>query len=209
MKSALARVERKLLVIDIDDSLAEGGGLFGEQDYEVFLQGGDRDFEWQPPAGEWQALALNYTSGTTGNPKGVVYHHRGAFLNAVADVMAFGLNKDTVYLWTLPMFHANGWSFTWGVTAAAGTHICLRRADPAVIFQMIQEHRVTHMCAAPNVLSSLIHAPQESKAKFQRTVRVATGGSAPPSTVSRPGGGPDRARLRYACPGRLPPGRSL
>ena len=183
IKSALTRVKRKLLVIDIDDPLAEDGELLGEQNYEVFLQGGDRDFEWQPPADEWQALALNYTSGTTGNPKGVVYHHRGAFLNAVADLMAFGLNKASVYLWTLPMFHCNGWSFTWAVTAAAGTHICLRRADPAVIFQMIHEYRVTHMCGAPTVLSSLIHAPQESKIKFHRTIHVATGGSAPPSPV--------------------------
>ena len=183
IKAALAKVERELLVIDIDDPLAEGGELLGEQDYEAFLQGGEPDFEWRPPADEWQALALNYTSGTTGNPKGVVYHHRGAFLNAMADLMAFGLDKASVYLWTLPMFHCNGWSFTWAVTAAAGTHLCLRRADPATIFQMIQKHLVTHMCGAPIVLSSLIHAPQELKVQFRHRVHVATGGSAPPRTV--------------------------
>ena len=181
--AALAMVERELLVIDIDDPLADGGELLGEQDYEAFLQEGDPGFEWQPPVDEWQALALNYTSGTTGSPKGVVYHHRGAFLNAIAGLMAFGLTRNSVYLWTLPMFHCNGWSFTWAVTAAAGTHVCLRRADPAAVFRMVRKHRVTHMCGAPTVLSSLIHAPEESKVKSPHIVDVATGGSAPPSTV--------------------------
>ena len=183
IKAALAKVNRRVLVIDIDDPMAQGGELLGEMDYEAFLDGGAPDFEWRRPEDEWQALTLNYTSGTTGNPKGVVYHHRGAFLNAVANVMMFGLNRDSVYLWTLPMFHCNGWSFTWAVTAAAGTHVCLRGVDPAVIFPTIKEHRVTHMCGAPIVLNTLIHAPEETKVEFDRVVEVATGGSAPPSTV--------------------------
>ena len=183
IKPALEMVEREILVIDIDDPLADGGELLGDRDYEAFLQEGDPDFEWRPPADEWQAVALNYTSGTTGNPKGVVYHHRGAFLNAIAGLMAFGLNRSSVYLWTLPMFHCNGWAFTWSVTAAGGTHVCLRRADPAAVFRTVRDHRVTHMCGAPTVLNSLIHSPPESKVEFDHTVDVATGGSAPPSTV--------------------------
>ena len=171
------------MVIDIDDPLERTGELLGEQNYEDFLLEGDPDFEWHVPRDEWQALAINYTSGTTGNPKGVVYHHRGAFLNAVADLMAFGLNRSSVYLWTLPMFHCNGWSFTWAVTAAVGTHVCLRKSDPAVVFQVIQELQITHMCGAPIVLNSLIHAPQGSNVKLSHTVVVGTGGSAPPSTV--------------------------
>ena len=183
IKAALAKTDREVLVIDIDDPLARSGELLGEKGYEAFLEEGDADFEWQPPEDEWQALALNYTSGTTGNPKGVVYHHRGAFLNAASNVMMFGLNRDSVYLWTLPMFHCNGWSFTWAVTAAAGTHVCLRGVDPAVVFPTIKEHRVTHMCGAPVVLNTLIHAPEEVKTTFDQIVEVATGGSAPPIAV--------------------------
>ena len=166
-----------------DDPLGEGGDLLGELDYEALLSEGDPDFEWRLPEDEWQALALNYTSGTTGNPKGVVYHHRGAFLNAIGNVMVFGLNKESVYLWTLPMFHCNGWTYTWAVTAAAGTHVCLRRPEPSAIFKMARKHGVTHMCAAPIVLNTIVHAPKEVKQTFAHTVEVATGGSAPPSTV--------------------------
>src|SRR5207249_3839700 len=138
---------------------------------------------WQAPADEWQAIALSYTSGTTGNPKGVVYHHRGAYLNAIGNTIAFGLSPASVYLWTLPMFHCSGWTYTWAVTAAAGTHVCLRRVDPARIFPAIKRHRVTHMCGAPIVMSMLIHAPAEVKAKFDHVVEIATGGAAPPSAV--------------------------
>ena len=183
VRDALAEMGKPPLVIDIDDPRAPAGELLGEKDYESFLEEGAPDFDWQPPADEWQALALNYTSGTTGNPKGVVYHHRGAFLNAIGNSMMFGLNRNSVYLWTLPMFHCNGWTYTWAVTAAAGTHVCLRRVDPALIFALIKEHGVTHMCGAPIVLNMLIHAPQELKAPFDRTVEVATGGAAPPSAV--------------------------
>ena len=181
--AALAEMKTPPLVIDIDDPLYQDGRLLGEKDYEAFLEEGDPDFQFAPPDDEWQALALNYTSGTTGNPKGVVYHHRGAFLNAVGNVMVFGLKSDSIYLWTLPMFHCSGWTFTWAVTAAAGTHVCLRGIDPAVIFPMIAEHGVTHMCAAPVVLTMLIHAPDEQKVDFGRTIDVATGGAAPPSAV--------------------------
>jgi len=183
VKEAVARLGRDILVIDIDDPMAKGGDLLGEKDYEAFLSEGDPDFEWQPPRDEWQALGLNYTSGTTGNPKGVVYHHRGAFLNSVGNIMAFGLSPDSAYLWTLPMFHCNGWTFTWAVTAAGGTHVCMRGVDPAAVFANIRENGVTHMCAAPIVLNTLVHAPDSVKHSFDRTVEVATGGSAPPSTV--------------------------
>jgi fatty-acyl-CoA synthase len=137
----------------------------------------------QSPADEWQAISLNYTSGTTGNPKGVVLHHRGAYLNATANALTFQLSPSSVYLWTLPMFHCDGWTYTWAVTLASGTHICLRRVDPPEIFAAISEHNVTHMCGAPVVLSMLIHAPAQARRQFRQTVQIATGGAAPPSTV--------------------------
>jgi fatty-acyl-CoA synthase len=180
---ALKNVKRPLLVIDIDDPLYEGGALLGECDYESFLMRGKPDFVGPPLEDEWQAISLNYTSGTTGNPKGVVYHHRGAYLNALGQILAFNLSESSIYLWTLPMFHCNGWTYTWGVTAAAGTHVCLRRVDPALIFPMIKQHGVTHMCGAPIVLNMLVHAPAEQRVDFGRTVEVATGGAAPPSKV--------------------------
>ncbi len=156
---------------------------FGETGYEAFLAGGDPGFAWQPPADEWQAIALNYTSGTTGNPKGVVYQHRGAYLNSLGNVIAFGLNDRAVYLWTLPMFHCNGWSYPWAVTAVGGTHVCLRKVAAAAIFEAIAAHRVTHLCAAPTILSLLIHAPDGDKRRFDHVVEIATGGAAPPSAV--------------------------
>ncbi len=186
MQEALALVPRKIPVIDIDDPLYpgdKGRRLLGEMDYEAFLQEGAPEFDWAPPADEWQAICLLYTSGTTGNPKGVVFSHRGAYLNSLGNALTFGLSPRTVYLWTLPMFHCNGWTYTWAVTAVGGTHVCLRRADPAAIFSAIQRHGVTHMCGAPIVLSMLIHAPAEVKIRFERTVEVATGGAAPPSAV--------------------------
>ena len=180
---ALAKSKRDIIVIHIDDPNAEEGKLLGEMDYEAFLTEGNPHVEWSYPDDEWQALALNYTSGTTGDPKGVVYHHRGAFLNAYGNAMVFGLNRKSVYLWTLPMFHCNGWTHTWAVTAVAGTHVCLRKLDPALVFRMVAEYEVTHMCGAPIVLNMLIHAPEEAKVKFEHTVEVATGGAAPPSSV--------------------------
>ncbi|HVZ07608.1 acyl-CoA synthetase [Rhodopila sp.] len=168
-------------VVDIDDV----GGLerVGTVEYEDFLAAADPSHPVRLPDDEWQAIALNYTSGTTGNPKGVVAHHRGAYLNACANALTFQLSPQSVYLWTLPMFHCNGWTYTWAVTLAGGTHVCLRRVEPALIFAAIADHGVTHMCGAPVVLSMLIHAPDAARRSFPQTVKIATGGAAPPSTV--------------------------
>ena len=183
VEQALKLLDRPIPVIDIDDPLHEGGRLLGEKDYEALLAEGDPGWAWEPPADEWQAICLLYTSGTTGDPKGVVYHHRGAYLNALGNALTFGLSPRTVYLWTLPMFHCSGWTYTWAVTAVGGTHVCLRRVDPALIFPAIARHGVTHMCGAPIVMTMLIHAPAEVKQRFAHTVEIATGGAAPPSTV--------------------------
>ena len=180
---ALAQLPRRPLTVDIDDPLAAGGERLGEREYEAFIASGDPDHSVRLPKDEWQAITLNYTSGTTGNPKGVVLHHRGAYLNACANALAFQLSPRSVYLWTLPMFHCDGWTYTWAVTLAGGTHVCLRRVDPQPIFAAIAEHGVTHMCGAPVVLSMLIHAPAEARRSFPQTVQVATGGAAPPSAV--------------------------
>ena len=182
-QDALARMDTPPAVVGIDDELAASGELIGEVDYETFLAEGDPDPDWPRPADEWESMAVNYTSGTTGNPKGVVFNHRGAFLNAMGNAIAFGLDSHARYLWTLPMFHCNGWTFTWGVTAVGGTHVCLRAVDPALIFRLIAEHRVSHMCGAPIVLNLLIHAPAEARRQFTHRVEIATGGAAPPSAV--------------------------
>ena len=181
VRDVLRRLGRKIPVIEIAD--APGPLQFGEPEYEDFLAEGDPDFTSSPPADEWAPIALNYTSGTTGNPKGVVYHHRGAFLNAMGNAILFGLGPHSVYLWTLPMFHCNGWTYTWGVTAVAGTHVCLRRVDPALIFAAIAEHGVTHLSGAPIVLNMLVHAPEAVKRRFDHIVEASTGGAAPPSPV--------------------------
>tara|TARA_R110001592_G_scaffold308083_1_gene582036 strand:- start:15603 stop:17261 length:1659 start_codon:yes stop_codon:yes gene_type:complete len=184
IREALAILDNPdLVVVDVDDALAKGGQLIGNMTYEDLLAEGDPDFVWQPPEDEWQAICLNYTSGTTGNPKGVVYHHRGAYLNALGNALVFRLGPESVYLWTLPMFHCNGWTYTWAVTAVGGTHVCLREVDPAQIFPLIEENTVTHMCGAPIVLNMLVHAPKDVKRRFKHTIEVATGGAAPPSTV--------------------------
>ncbi len=182
---ALAGMADPPRVIDIDNPGHESGPALGEVEYERWLAGADPGFAWTPPGEEWQAISLNYTSGTTGNPKGVVYHHRGAYLNALGNALAFGLDPRSVYLWTLPMFHCNGWTYTWAVTAAGGTHVCLRAVDPALIFPAIAEHGVTHLCGAPIVLNMLINAPPGVRRAFDHTVEVATGGAAPPSAVIR------------------------
>ncbi len=183
VKRALAKVESPPLVIDIDDPLNDQGERLSDTDYEAFLASGDPAFVYSKPEDEWQAISLNYTSGTTGNPKGVVYHHRGAYLNAMGQLLAFGINSQSTYLWTLPMFHCNGWTYPWAVTAAAGTHVCLRKVDPARIFPAIKSNNVTHMCGAPIVLNMLVHAPKEVQIRFDHVVEVATGGAAPPSSV--------------------------
>ena len=154
IKSVLEKLGKSLLVIDIVDALTDtsagGGERLGETDYEAFLAEGDAEFDWRLPADEWQAISLNYTSGTTGNPKGVVYHHRGAYLNAISNVLAWNMRHHPVYLWTLPMFHCNGWCFPWSLAAMAGTSVCLRKVAAANIYAAIADHGITHLCGAPD-----------------------------------------------------------
>ena len=180
---ALKMTQQKPLIIDVDDPQFEGGDLLGELTYEQLLAEGDSDFIWQPPENEWQAIALNYTSGTTGNPKGVVYHHRGAYLNAMSNILGQNLPPHAVYLWTLPMFHCNGWCYPWAVTAVAGTHVCLRHLLPEKVFQSIDRYGVTHFCGAPVVLNMLLNAPDEVKPTITHPVTVTTGGAAPPASI--------------------------
>lgn len=183
IKEALSLIERDILVIDIDDTLAEGGELLGTMDYESFLQTADAADAPDGIEDEWQAISLLYTSGTTGNPKGCVYHHRGAYLNAIGNFTTMGVTHGSRYPWTLPMFHCDGWTFTWGVTAAMGTHVCLRKVDPALIFELIETEDVTHMCGAPIVLNMLANAPKEIQKRASANIEIATGGAAPPSSV--------------------------
>jgi len=183
VREALRELGRRILVVDIDDPEGPGGERLGALDHDALLAEGDPAFAWPGPVDEWDSLSLLYTSGTTGDPKGVVYHHRGAYLNALGNALAFRLAPSSVYLWTLPMFHCNGWTYPWAVTAAGGTHVCLRRVEPAAVFRAIVEQGVTHLCGAPVVLNMLIHAPAAAKRRFDRVVDVATGGAAPPSAV--------------------------
>jgi fatty-acyl-CoA synthase len=183
VEEALGRLARDVTVVGIDDPACEDGKLLGEIDYEGLLEEGDAEYPYSEPADEWQALSLLYTSGTTGKPKGVVYSHRGAYVTALGNVLAAGLTPASVYLWTLPMFHCNGWCFLWALVAVGGTQVCLRRVEPEQVFAKINRHGVTHMCGAPTVLNSLIHAPKEAKRPLDRPVEVITGGAAPPSAV--------------------------
>ncbi|HXV25384.1 MAG TPA: AMP-binding protein, partial [Alphaproteobacteria bacterium] len=178
-KAALARLERPIPAIALDGAHSAEGW----QDYEAFLAEGGVDGEIQLPPDEWDALSLCYTSGTTGKPKGVVYHHRGAYLNALGNALGLGLGSRSVYLWTLPMFHCNGWTFTWSVTAVGGTHVCLRVVTPARIFEAIAEHGVTHLCGAPTVLTMIAHAKPEDRRPLTHPVLAATGGAAPTSAT--------------------------
>ena len=181
--AALERLSARPLVIDIDDDLAEGGQCIGDIEYEDFLASGDPGFAWQPPDDEWDAISLNYTSGTTGDPKGVVYHHRGAYLNALGNQLAQAIPPHPVYLWTLPMFHCNGWCFPWTVTALAGTHVCLRRVEPGAIYAAIADYGVTHFCGAPIVLNVIANADEADKRPLAHIVEVMTAGAPPPPTV--------------------------
>jgi fatty-acyl-CoA synthase len=170
------------VVVDIDDPLAEGGELIGALTYEALLAEGDPAYPGLPVDDEWDPISLNYTSGTTGDPKGVVYHHRGAYLNAVGNIMVWGLAAHPVYLWTLPMFHCNGWCFPWTITALAGTHVCLRRIDAAGILGAIERHGVTHLCGAPIIMTMLLHAPDRPDFGG-RTIEMMTAAAPPPATV--------------------------
>ena len=181
---ALQLAKARPLVIDVDDVLWEGGGeALGSIEYEAFIAQGDPAFQWAPPPDEWDAIALNYTSGTTGNPKGVVYHYRGAYLNAVNNILDWSMPKHPVYLWTLPMFHCNGWCFNWTIAAAAGTNVCLRKVEPKLILELIREHRVTHYCGAPIVHSMLLNAPAEWKRGIDHEVHCLVAAAPPPAAV--------------------------
>ena len=182
-KAAIITESRKPLVIDIDDVLGAGGELLGEVEYENFIAGGDPDFDWRLPDDEWDAIALSYTSGTTGNPKGVVTHHRGAYLNAISNIVTWAMPHFPVYLWTLPMFHCNGWCFPWTLAALAGTSVCLRRVEAAAIFDLIRRHKVTHFCGALVVHNMLINAPAELRAGIDHKVSAMVAGAAPPQAV--------------------------
>jgi fatty-acyl-CoA synthase len=171
------------IVIDIADAETAGAPALGGVEYEDFIAGADPQSVHPGPEDEWDSICLLYTSGTTGNPKGAVYSHRGAYLGALANALTFKLDHESRYLWTLPMFHCSGWTFTWAVTAAAGTHVCLRKVEPKRIFDAVAEHRITHMCGAPIVLNMLVHAPADAKRQLPLRTRVATGGAAPPAVV--------------------------
>ncbi|RYF32616.1 MAG: acyl-CoA synthetase, partial [Comamonadaceae bacterium] len=170
---ALRKEQRPLLVIDVEDALFTGTAQrIGSTTYEEFLDNGDPAFDWQPPADEWDAIALNYTSGTTGNPKGVVYHHRGAATNAISNILEWDMPKHPVYLWTLPMFHCNGWCFPWTIAARAGVNVCLRKVEAKAMADAIREHGVTHYCGAPIVHSLLVNAPDDLKQGLPRGVKA-------------------------------------
>jgi fatty-acyl-CoA synthase len=183
IEAALRKAARKPRVVDVVDALGPGGEPLGATDYETFIAGGDPAYAWQPPADEWNAISLNYTSGTTGNPKGVVYHHRGAYLNALSNIVDWGMPRHSVYLWTLPMFHCNGWCFAWTMAANAGTNVCLRRVEAKAILDSIRDHRVTHYCGAPIVHGMLINAPEEWKAGIDHRVSCLVAAAAPPAAV--------------------------
>jgi len=183
VSAALAQLEDKPLVIDVDDPEFKGGEFIGEIEYEAFLGQGDPDFVWRLPQDEWQAIALGYTSGTTGDPKGVVTHHRGAYLNAVSNALAWDIGANPVYLWTLPMFHCNGWCYPWTIAALNGTSVCLRAVRADDIFNSIRQHRVTHLCGAPIVMSLMANAAAEIQAGIDHEVNIMTAAAAPPPAI--------------------------
>ncbi len=183
VEKALALAKNKPVVIDVDDPAFSGGKLLGEMDYEALLAEGDPLYKWSGPADEWQAIALGYTSGTTGNPKGVVTHHRGAYLNAIGNIITWAMPHHAVYLWTLPMFHCNGWCFPWTMAANAGTNVCLRRVEAEPILDAIREHQVSHYCGAPIVHQLLINAPEVLKKGINHKVSCLVAGAAPPAAI--------------------------
>ena len=181
--AALDKLDVKPLVIDVDDPALEDGERVGDFEYEDFLASGDAEFAWELPQDEWQAIALGYTSGTTGNPKGVVTHHRGAYLNAVSNVLAWNMGAHPVYLWTLPMFHCNGWCFPWTIAALNGTSVCLRYVRNNAIFHAISQNGVTHLCGAPVVLNLMANADDDLKKVVEGPINVMTAGAAPPPAI--------------------------
>ena len=184
VKEALALCKVKPLVIDYDDPVYDGPGeRLGSIEYEDFLAQGDPAFDWLMPTDEWDAIALNYTSGTTGDPKGVVYHHRGANLLATSNVLTGGMGRHPVYLWTLPMFHCNGWCFPWTISLLAGTHVCLRQVRAKAMYDALADHGVTHMCGAPIVMSTLLNAPDAERRSFPQKVNFFTAAAPPPEAV--------------------------
>ncbi|WP_329354736.1 acyl-CoA synthetase [Vibrio natriegens] len=180
---ALTLIDNPPLIIDVNDPEYGGEEATSDLDYEAFLAEGDPNYDWQWPEDEWQAISLNYTSGTTGNPKGVVYHHRGAYLNSLGNQMTWSMGHHPVYLWTLPMFHCNGWCYPWTITALAGVHVFLRRVDPQKVLTLIREHKVSHLCGAPIVLNALVNMPEEAKAAIDHPVNAMVAGAAPPAKV--------------------------
>jgi 3-(methylthio)propionyl---CoA ligase len=184
VKEALSTAKSKPLVIDYDDPEFTGAGeRLGAIEYEDLLREGDPEFAWLMPHDEWDAISLNYTSGTTGDPKGVVYHHRGAYLLAMANVITCGMGKHPVYLWTLPMFHCNGWCFPWTLSVVAGTHVCLRAVRAPAMYDAMVRHKVTHLCGAPIVMSTLLNAPADEKKPLPHVVQFATAAAPPPEAV--------------------------
>ncbi|NMG02682.1 acyl-CoA synthetase [Azoarcus taiwanensis] len=184
IRAALDKLDGpKPVVVDVLDPEYPGTERIGEIEYEDFIAAGDPDFVWTLPKNEWDAIALNYTSGTTGNPKGVVYHHRGAYLNATSNIVSWGMPHHAVYLWTLPMFHCNGWCFPWTLAANAGVNVCLRKVDPALIFELIRRHKVSHLCGAPIVYGMLINAPDGLRAGIEHSVSGLIAGAAPPAAI--------------------------
>ena len=181
--TALGLIQRCPLVIGVDDPVYDGDGDVLGAEYETFLSRGDPEFAWQAPSDEWNAIALGYTSGTTGDPKGVVTHHRGAYLNAIGNVLAWSMPRYPVYLWTLPMFHCNGWCFPWSIAAQSGTNVCLRKVDAATIVRLMREHRVTHYCAAPVVHNTLIATPAAMREGLTHRIQAMVAGASPPSTM--------------------------
>jgi fatty-acyl-CoA synthase len=184
VRDALARAKAKPLVVDYDDPEFTGAGeRLGALEYEDFIAAGDPNFAWKMPDDEWDAISLNYTSGTTGDPKGVVYHHRGAYLLAIGNVLTGSMRRHCVYLWTLPMFHCNGWCFPWTISVVAGTHVCLRQVRAPAMYDAIARHKVTHLCGAPIVMATLLNAPAEEKKPLPHVVEFFTAAAPPPEAV--------------------------